>query len=166
LRSAYGAICCHKFKPHDIIDDIFLAQILNSSVQTHPGTYASGPPKRRITGWLLRNPLTYRVKVFRRCTTFQIALGFAHLPNQIVRILNQRLRPCAESLIDQSLHERVPNQMPGYCFSMRVQLADSDQPQAQSAAVRFGGLGRRYILIVGPKLFIEPGTKAFLRFRA
>ena len=31
---------------------------------------------------------------------------------------------------------------------MRVQLADSDQPQALSAAVRFGGLGRRYILIV------------------
>ena len=31
---------------------------------------------------------------------------------------------------------------------MRVQLADSDQPHAQSAAVRFGGLGRRYVLIV------------------
>jgi hypothetical protein len=31
---------------------------------------------------------------------------------------------------------------------MRVQLADSDQPQAQSAAVGFGGLGRRYILVV------------------
>jgi hypothetical protein len=31
---------------------------------------------------------------------------------------------------------------------MRVQLADSDQPHAQSAAVRFGGLGRRYILVV------------------
>ena len=30
---------------------------------------------------------------------------------------------------------------------MRVQLADSDQLQAQSAAVRFGGLGRRYILV-------------------
>ena len=30
---------------------------------------------------------------------------------------------------------------------MRVQLADSDQPQAQSPAVRFGGLGRRYILV-------------------
>jgi len=33
-------------------------------------------------------------------------------------------------------------------LSMRVQLADSDQPHAQSAAVRFGGLGRRYVLIV------------------
>jgi hypothetical protein len=34
-------------------------------------------------------------------------------------------------------------------LSMRVhQLADSDQPQAQSAAVRFGGLGRRYVLVV------------------
>ena len=33
-------------------------------------------------------------------------------------------------------------------LSMRVQLADSDQPHAQSAAVRFGGLGRRYILVV------------------
>ena len=32
-------------------------------------------------------------------------------------------------------------------LSMRVQLADSDQCHAQSAAVRFGGLGRRYILI-------------------
>jgi hypothetical protein len=31
---------------------------------------------------------------------------------------------------------------------MRVQLADSDQPHAQSAAVRFVGLGRRYILVV------------------
>jgi hypothetical protein len=28
-------------------------------------------------------------------------------------------------------------------LSTRVRLADSDQPQAQSAAVRFGGLGRR-----------------------
>ena len=33
-------------------------------------------------------------------------------------------------------------------LSVRVQLADSDQPHAQSAAVRFGGLGRRYILVV------------------
>jgi len=48
-------------------------------------------------------------------------------------------------------------------LSMRVQLAVSDQPHVQSAAVRFGGLGRRYVLIVGPKLFIEPGTKAFFR---
>jgi Telomere resolvase len=28
LRSAYGAICCHKFKPRNQTDDIFLAQIL------------------------------------------------------------------------------------------------------------------------------------------
>src|SRR5260370_39508318 len=33
-------------------------------------------------------------------------------------------------------------------LSMRVQLADFDQPHAQSAAVRFGGLGRRYTLVV------------------
>ena len=33
-------------------------------------------------------------------------------------------------------------------LSMRVQLALSDQPHAQSAAVRFGGLGRRYVLVV------------------
>ena len=33
-------------------------------------------------------------------------------------------------------------------LSMRVQLADSDQPHALSAAVRFGGLGRRYVLVV------------------
>ncbi len=32
-------------------------------------------------------------------------------------------------------------------LSMGVQLAVSDQPHAQSAAVRFGGLGRRYILV-------------------
>jgi hypothetical protein len=32
-------------------------------------------------------------------------------------------------------------------LSMRVQLADNDQPHAQSAAVRFGGLGRRYVLV-------------------
>ena len=32
-------------------------------------------------------------------------------------------------------------------LSMRVQLADSDQPHSQSAAVRFGGLGRRYVLV-------------------
>ena len=32
-------------------------------------------------------------------------------------------------------------------LSMRVQLANSDQLQAQSAAVRFGGLGRRYVLV-------------------
>jgi hypothetical protein len=33
-------------------------------------------------------------------------------------------------------------------LSMRVQLADADQPHAQSAAVRFGALGRRYVLVV------------------
>ena len=33
-------------------------------------------------------------------------------------------------------------------LSMHAQLADSDQPQAQSAAVRFDGLGRRYVLVV------------------
>jgi hypothetical protein len=32
-------------------------------------------------------------------------------------------------------------------LSMRVQLANSDQLQVQSAAVRFGGLGRRYVLV-------------------
>jgi hypothetical protein len=32
-------------------------------------------------------------------------------------------------------------------LSMRVQLANSDQLQAQSAAVRFGGLCRRYVLV-------------------
>ena len=32
-------------------------------------------------------------------------------------------------------------------LSMRVQLANSDQVQAQSAAVRFGGLRRRYVLV-------------------
>lgn len=28
LRSAYGAICCHRFKPPNQTEDIFLAQIL------------------------------------------------------------------------------------------------------------------------------------------
>jgi hypothetical protein len=28
LRSAYGTVCCHKFKPKNQTDDIFLAQIL------------------------------------------------------------------------------------------------------------------------------------------
>jgi hypothetical protein len=32
-------------------------------------------------------------------------------------------------------------------LSMRVQFTASDQPHAQSAAVRFGGLGRRYVLV-------------------
>jgi hypothetical protein len=31
---------------------------------------------------------------------------------------------------------------------MRVQFAESDRPHAQSAAVRFGDLGRRYVLVV------------------
>jgi hypothetical protein len=31
---------------------------------------------------------------------------------------------------------------------MRVQFVESDRPHAQSAAVRFGGLGRRYVLVV------------------
>jgi hypothetical protein len=31
---------------------------------------------------------------------------------------------------------------------MRVQFAVCDQLHAQSAAVRFGGLGRRYVLVV------------------
>jgi hypothetical protein len=30
---------------------------------------------------------------------------------------------------------------------MRVQLVDSDQPHVQSAAIRFGGLGHRYVLV-------------------
>jgi hypothetical protein len=29
LRSAYGAICCHRFKPQNQTDDIFLAQTLD-----------------------------------------------------------------------------------------------------------------------------------------
>src|ERR1700758_1632205 len=32
-------------------------------------------------------------------------------------------------------------------LSIRVQLANSDQLQAQSAAIRFGGLGRPYVLV-------------------
>ena len=59
------------------------------------------------------------VKVFQRCATFQVVPGFAHVPRQFARILDQRLRASAESLKDQSLHERVPNQMPGYCSLLR-----------------------------------------------
>ena len=33
-------------------------------------------------------------------------------------------------------------------LSMRVQLVESDQPHAQSATLRFGGHGRRYVLVV------------------
>jgi hypothetical protein len=33
-------------------------------------------------------------------------------------------------------------------LSMRVQFVESDRPHAQSAALRFGGLGRRYVLVV------------------
>ena len=39
LRSAYGAIRCHKFKPKNHTDDIFLAQILGHKLlgtETHP----------------------------------------------------------------------------------------------------------------------------------
>src|SRR5258707_1104167 len=32
-------------------------------------------------------------------------------------------------------------------LSMRVQLVDSDQPHVQSAAIRFDGLGHRYVLV-------------------
>jgi hypothetical protein len=30
---------------------------------------------------------------------------------------------------------------------LRVQFVESDRPQTQSAALRFGGLGRRYVLV-------------------
>ena len=32
LRSAYGAICCHRFKPKNQTDDVFLAQILGDKL--------------------------------------------------------------------------------------------------------------------------------------
>jgi Telomere resolvase len=31
-RLAYGAVCCHKFKPRNMTDDIFLAQILGHNL--------------------------------------------------------------------------------------------------------------------------------------
>jgi hypothetical protein len=40
-------------------------------------------------------------------------------------------------------------------LSMRVQLAISDQPHVQSAAVRFGGLGRRYVEILDEYLKVS-----------
>ena len=43
--------------------------------------------------------------------------------------------------------ERLDTDQLWALLSMRVQLADSNQPHAQSAAVRFGGLGRRYVLV-------------------
>jgi hypothetical protein len=38
LRSAYGVICCHRFKTQNQTDDIFLAKssATNSSVPMHP----------------------------------------------------------------------------------------------------------------------------------
>ena len=43
---------------------------------------------------------------------------------------------------------------------MRVQLADADQPHAQSAAVRLGAIGRRHVLVV----FVDrPGSGLFQR---
>ena len=38
LRSAYGAICCHRFKPKNMTDDIFLAEILGHKLL--PGSAA------------------------------------------------------------------------------------------------------------------------------
>ena len=46
------------------------------------------------------------------------------------------------------IFERLDTDQLWALLSMRVQLADSDQPHALSAAVRFGGLGRRYTLVV------------------
>ena len=37
-RSAYGAICCHRFKPKNMTDDIFLAEILGHKLL--PGSAA------------------------------------------------------------------------------------------------------------------------------
>ena len=56
-------------------------------------------------------------------------------------------------------------------LSMRVQFVESDRPHAQSAAVRFGGLSRPYVLVFddrpagllshadGSGLFPEAGSK-------
>ena len=43
LRSAYGAICCHKFKPQDMTDDIFLAQILGHKLLGPSALLSVGP---------------------------------------------------------------------------------------------------------------------------
>jgi len=44
------------------------------------------------------------LKVIRRYASFRIALGFAQLPRQFARILEQRFQPPAEGLMDGSLH--------------------------------------------------------------
>jgi Telomere resolvase len=42
LRSAYGAICCHRFKPKNMTDDIFLAQILGHKLLPSGGALSVG----------------------------------------------------------------------------------------------------------------------------
>jgi hypothetical protein len=43
LRSAYGAICCHKFKPQDMTDDILLALILGPKLLGPNASLSVGP---------------------------------------------------------------------------------------------------------------------------
>jgi hypothetical protein len=49
LRSAYGAICCHRFKPQTITDDIFLAQILGHKLLDPMPPFLSGRVMRIFT---------------------------------------------------------------------------------------------------------------------
>jgi telomere resolvase len=60
LRSAYAAICCHRFKPRNQTDDIFLAQILGHKLL---GPNAASPSGRviristsKVSCFLTKNP--------------------------------------------------------------------------------------------------------------
>jgi hypothetical protein len=67
LRSAYGAICCHKFKPKNQTDDIFLVQI--------PGHKLLGPNASLSVGqsykdFYIRKPSIGTVKIEGLSTTY------------------------------------------------------------------------------------------------
>ena len=51
LRSAYGAICCKRFKPQNMTDDIFLAQILGTNACRGLRPCQSGRVTRISMSW-------------------------------------------------------------------------------------------------------------------
>jgi hypothetical protein len=51
LRSAYGAICCHRFKPKNQTDDIFLAQILGHKLLGHNASLSVGQSYKDFYVW-------------------------------------------------------------------------------------------------------------------
>jgi Telomere resolvase len=51
LRSAYGVICCHRFKPKNQTDDIFLAQILGHKLLGPNSTFPSPTVDDKVTSF-------------------------------------------------------------------------------------------------------------------